>query len=43
MDGTRGYYAKQKKSEKDNYMISLICRIEETRQRIIGEGKGKIK
>ena len=27
MDGTRMYYAKQNKSEKDKYMITLICGI----------------
>ena len=27
--------------EKDNHMISLICGIQETKQRIIGEGREK--
>ena len=27
VDGTRVYYAKQNKSEKDKYIISLICGI----------------
>ena len=33
MDGSRGYYAKWNKSEKDKYhMISLICEIWKTSQ-----------
>lgn len=39
IDGTRGYYAQQNKSEKDNYIIS--CGIQETKQRVIGEEREK--
>ena len=42
MDGTGVYYAKQNKSEKDNYMISLRCGIQETKQDHSGR-KEKIK
>ena len=43
MDGTRVYYAKQNKSEKDKCMISLICGIEETDEHRGREGKIKSK
>ena len=34
--------SKISQSEKDNYhMVSLVCRIEETKQRSIGEERGK--
>ena len=34
MDGPRGYYAKQNKSEKDKYhMILLICGIKQTNKK----------
>ena len=40
MDGTRVYYAKGSKSEEDKYhMISLICEVQETKQKNIGKGK----
>ena len=42
VDGTRGYYVKWNKSEKDKYhMISLTCGIQETKKMNIGEGKEK--
>ena len=39
VDGTRGYCAERKRSEKDTCTISLRCGIEETHQTNIGEGK----
>ena len=37
MDGTRVYYTKRKKSEKDKYMISFMCGIKDTKD----EHKGR--
>ena len=39
MDGARVYYAKRNKSEKDKYMISLMCLRNKTDEYIGREGR----